>query len=816
MSVFISLKHAARASWRAPASSAIVIVVLGLGIGATTAIFSVVNSVLLTPLPYQDWDRIVALWQRAPESSVSRDWLSPGQYSEILEQSSSFEELALFFGGPILLTLQGPAEEVGFLVARASFFRVLGAKAQLGRLFTVGDDQGDAPMVAVLSHELWQRRYGGDPGILGKSVGTDAYSFEVVGILEPGLPLDGEAFPVGGGMNRYDIVLSMPRTVDRMNDWENEAHNIIGKLRHGVNEAQAQAEMDVISRRLEQQGLQQLKGASVYVDVVPLMDQVVGGVRAGLWMLLGAASLLLLIACMNVTNLLLARGVSRRRELGIYAAIGAGRARIVTHLLMENAVLAFAGCALGVCLAWCTVAIVRRVGPVNLPRLQLIEVDAETLTFAILAALGTAVLSGGWSASRVVSVDASELVKGLRSTNRVLPKRIGTSGVIVIAQVSVAFVLLLGAGLLVRSYARLLAIDPGFAAEGRLTLRLQEPPARDRSPEEGRAVAAELFGRVSELTGVRSVAAATPLPFGQGAIWGPIEVDGYVAPSDEPPVIADRRFVSPEYFETMGIRLVAGRLFDERDTRPDAPPVRIIDRLFAEHFWPGQNAMGKWIGSENARFRENRRGMIVGIVEHVRHYGLESDGRMTMYLPDGEINRTYLIVRADVDPDILVKPVTEVVRSIDPQIVITDVRTMEGRLSDARAQRRLGLLIMQSFAGIALVLGAIGLYGVVAHGVSDGTPEIGLRMALGASVRNILRLVLSYGALIASLGLAIGFFGSLMVTRLIESRLYGVSPADPVTYFGTALVLGAVCILACWIPARRAARVDPATALRNE
>ena len=304
MNFLTECKYAGRALRKAPSFTATVVLTLALGIGATTAIFSVVNALVLTPLPYRDSDRLVALWQRAPESNVAFDWLSPGQYSEIREQSTSFEELALFYGGPILLNLHEPAEEVGFLIAQASFFRVLGAKPQLGRLFTDGDDEGGAPIVAVLTHALWQRRYGGDPDIIGKVVGLDFYPYEVVGVLEPGVPLDGEVFRVGGGMRRYEIVLSMPRTADRMADWKAESHNIMGKLRAGVSEARAQAEMDAISRRLRESGLQQLQGASVYVDVVPLLDEVVGGVRTGLWMLLGATGLLLLIACMNVANLL--------------------------------------------------------------------------------------------------------------------------------------------------------------------------------------------------------------------------------------------------------------------------------------------------------------------------------------------------------------------------------------------------------------------------------------------------------------------------------------------------------------------------------
>ena len=397
---FTNLKYAVRALRRQLSFSAIVVITLALGIGATTAIFSVTNVLLFTPLSYRDSDRLVALWQRAPESKVSLDWLSPGQYTEILEQSTSFESLALFYGGPIPLSLREPAEEVGFLAARASFFRVLDAKPQLGRLFTKDDDRGDAPTVAVLTHELWQRRYGGDPNIIGETVGLDSYPFEVVGILEPGFPLDGEVFPVGGGMSRYDIVLSMPRTKDRMADWENEGHNIIGKLRGGVSEEQAQAEMDVISRRLEELGLQRLSGASFYVDVVPLLDQVVGRVRGSLWALFGAAGLLLAIACLNVANLLLAHSTSRRRELAVFAMLGAGRARIIARFMTESLVLTAMGCALGVSLAWGCVRVLKHLGPVKLPRLVTLGVDERALAFALVLGLVASLVCGLLPASR--------------------------------------------------------------------------------------------------------------------------------------------------------------------------------------------------------------------------------------------------------------------------------------------------------------------------------------------------------------------------------------------------------------------------------
>ena len=478
--------------------------------------------------------------------------------------------------------------------------------------------------------------------------------------------------------------------------------------------------------------------------------------------------------------------------------------------------LAGIGSAIGVGLAWGAVTIVTHMGPVNLPRAETLGLDERTLAFAVMIGICTTVLSGLVPALRISRIDVSKLVKGLSATKGVLPKRTSASSAFVVVQLSMAFVLLVGAGLLVRSFARLVEVDPGFEAEGRLALRLQERESPDRSPEEARAVAMELFRRVRALPGVRSVASATPLPFGQGAIWGPIEVDGYVARTDDPPVIADRRWVSPGYFETMGIRLVAGRLFDERDARPGAAPVRIVDRPFAEHFWPGQDAMGKWIGSENPRFPEDRRGMVVGVVEHVRHYALETDGRMTVYLPSGEINRTYLIVQTDGDPNVLVRPVTDVAHAIDRQMVVTDVRTMAERLADARAQRRLGLLLMQGFALVALVLGAIGLYGVVAHGVSQGASEIGIRVALGASATNIVGFVLGYGIRITSLGVGAGLLLSWVINRAVGSLLFKVSATDPATYLGINIVLGSVCLVACWIPSRRAAQLNPLDALRSD
>lgn len=812
MSLLTDIKHAARTLRHAPSFTAIVVLTLGLGIGATTAIVSVVDGVLLNPLPYADAERLAMLWQRTPEGDLEEEWLSPAQFREIRDAAESFDELALLIGGPGLLNVDGPPEHTGYIQATSSFLRMLGAKPLLGRILTEEDDEADAVPVVVITHSLWQRRFGSDPDIVGKKIGIERFEVPVVGVLQPGFLLDNEVFPTPEAIGKIESVNSMRLTEERLNRRDIRLYSILARLAPGVSVEEAQRELDLISLRMAE-SMSETVGAAYRIEVVSLLDQVVGRVRERLWMLLAAAALMLVVACLNVSNLLLSRAFSRQREIGICAAIGAGGARLVGRVLSESLLLSLTGGAVGLGLAWVGVTLLRYVAPPHLPRLDEVGVDIKILTFAVGLSLVTIVVSGGLPAWRAARIDVVAAIKGAGASARVLPKRLGSAGAFVIAQISAAFTLLVVAVLVLRSFDALLRVDPGFEARGRLTMRVQESPRAARSPDEVNGLFRSFLERVRSLPGVRSAATGTPLPFSPGTSWSPIDVDGYVREPDEPAIIAEWRSVSSAYFETMGIKLLAGRVFEPRDYTAEAPPVRIVDRRFAERFWPRGETIGQRIrdGSDDERFAT-----IVGVVESVRHDGLESQGRMATYEPRVSTYRTYLALATDGDPRSLAKPIADALKDIEPDIAIGDVKTMEERMHDALAPQRLSLLLVQSFAVIALVVTAVGLYGVIGRGVSKGTPEIGLRMALGASPSRMVLFVTRYGIRIAFLGILIGCAAALFATRLMSHLLFEVSAMDPASYAMAALLLGSISLVACWLPARRAARVDPIDAIRAQ
>ncbi len=796
----------------APSFAAIVVLTLGLGIGATTAIVSVVDGVLLNPLPYAEAERLVLLWQRTPEGDGEEEWLSPAQFRDIRDAAESFEDLALLIGGPGLLNLDGPPEHSGYIQATSPFLRMLGAKPLLGRLLTAEDDEPDASPVVVITHGLWQRRFGSDPEIIGKRMGIERFEVPVVGVLEPGFLLDNELFPTPEHIGTIDIISSMRLTEERLSRRDIKLYNILARLAPGVSVQEAQRELDLIaSRTAESMG--KAAGTAYRIDVVPLLDQVVGGVVARLWMLLVAAALMLVVACMNVANLVLSRAFSRQREIGICAAIGAGGGRLVGKLLSESLLLSAAGGVVGLGLAWMGVMLLRCIAPPNLPRLDEVGMDGRILMFAFGLSLVTLVFCGGLPAWRAARIDVVAVIKGRGSSAGVVPKRLGSAGAFVIAQVSAAFVLLVAAGLLWRSFDALLRVEPGFEARGRLTMRVQESPREARSPEVVKALFGSFLERVRSLPGVRAAATGTPLPFSPGIDRSPIEVEGYVREQGEATIVADRRSVSRAYFETMGIKLLAGRVFEPNDYIAEAPPLRIVDSRFAERFWPGGDAIGKRIrdGSDDDRFAT-----IVGVVQSVRHDALERQDRMATYEPRLNVYRTYLVISTDGDPRSLVNPIADALRSIEPDIAISDAQTMEERMDQAVAPQKLSMLLVQSFAVIALVVTAVGLYGVIGRGVSEGTPEIGLRMALGASPSRMVLFATRYGIRIAFLGILIGCAAAFFTTRLMSRLLFEVSTIDPASYAMAALLLGSVSLVACWLPARRAGSVDPINALRAQ
>jgi predicted permease len=809
--VVTELKYAVRSIFQARAVSSLAMLTLGLGIGASATIVSVVNGVLLEPLPYEDAERLVTIFQRSPGAKVEEDFLSPGQFFDILEQSSAFEELSMVTGGPILLNREGPAIHTGFLWVGSSFLRMIGARPYLGRLLTAEDDASDAPFVVVLSYELWQRRYGGDPNIVGSTIGTETGETKVVGVLEPGFLLDTETFTNPWYTGTFEVVLNMPLTERRRNDRDNEGYGIVGKLKPDVTEAEAQAELDVIAARMLEERPPLIADASFVLDAVPLLERIVGRTREVLWMLLGAAGGLALIACANVSNLLLARAESRRREIGICSAMGAGTRRVVLRLLAESAALGGGGAAVGLGLAWLSLAVLKRLGPVGVPRLDNVELDLFVLAVAAMISIAASMMAGVVPALRATTMNLKDVIGSAAIHTGALPKRIDSASSFVVLQVVLAFVLLIAVGLISRSFAKLLDVDPGFEPSKTLTLRVQQRRDTERPPE-------ALFERIRGIPGVRAVAIGTPLPFAPGAWWAPIEVEDDNSTPDAPSAIVDRRSVSAKYFDALEIPLLDGRLFEEHDFLPGAAPVRVVDRNFAVTFWPRGSAVGKRVSQRDEPWAtpDAPLATIVGVVGHVRHYGLESDGRMTMYLPEHQLERTYLVVRTDGDPERLIHPVTAAIRELDPEIAISNVRTMEGRIADELAPNRLALALVHGFGWVALVLALVGLYGLMVSRVAKSTREIGMRMALGATASVINRMMLGRGGRLLAIGVSVGAALALVSSRLLSSFLFAVEPVDLLTYTVVGAVLVIFGLFACWVPARIAGRLDVVEALRTQ
>ena len=806
---WLELKYASRSLRQARSFSLLVILTFGLGIGTTTGFISIVNGVLLSPLPYDDPDRLVMIFQRSPGAGVDEDSLSPPQVRDILEQSTTFDGLAMMTASRLLLTREGPAEHAEQLWASSSLLRMIGARPHMGRLLTEEDDRTGAPLVVILTHALWETRFGSDPAIVDTTIGVEHVELEVVGVLEPGLLLDAEVLSNNFTQGRFDLVTSLSLSEKQAADRTREMYRVVGKLKRGASVIEAQAELDVIAARMLAENPPTIRDESFTLEVVSLLDQTVGGVRRGLMMLLAAAGVFCLIACLNATNLMLTRAGSRQTEIGVSVAIGASRRRILARVLTESFLLASLGAALGLGLAWCGINAVARLGPVNVPRMDMLAIDRTSFVAAMLLALVTSLLAGIVPAWRLANIDPRVAIAQGAGSRGVIPKRVGTPSAFVIVQVALAFVLLVSAALVSRSFAALLDVDTGFDAEGLLSLRISQRIDNDRPPE-------ALFDVIREIPGARGVAMGSPLPFAPGAWWAPIAVEGYETAPYEPAAIVDRRRVSPGYFEVMRIPLVSGRTFQPSDLRPDAVPVRIVDRFVAEKFWPDEDPLGKRVYQTERTSTPGERppATVVGVVEHVRHDTLETDGRMTLYLPAPTVDRSYLLVRTDGDPNALAKPVLAAIRALDPEVAADDVTTMDGRVDDALAPRRLALALAHALAWLALTLASIGVFGRLSYAVVEGTPEIGVRMALGASTNHILRWVLCHGLHIVGIGLAVGAGLAYLGSRLLSSMLFEVSPTDPWAYALSAIVVLGTGLSACWIPAHRASKVDPIEALR--
>ena len=803
-----------RYSWRlllaTPGFTLVAVVALALGIGANTAIFSVVNAVLLRPLPYRQPEQLVMVWEHNRPRARAQNVVNVANFLDWRDQSTVFAQLAGFYDTRFNLTGVAEPEELIGQVVEPNFFPLLGVDAARGRTFTPEEGRQGGPNVVILSHGLWQRRFGADPGLVGRTIKLNGQDYNVVGVMPP----EFRFFVRQGSLSGQPSEMWLPLSLSpNMRVRRGRFMSAVARLQPGVRPEQAQAEMNTVGSRLEQQYPEFNKGWGV--NLVPLHEQLVGEIQRALWVLLGAVGFVLLIACANVANLLLARAATRGREIAIRTALGAGRGRIVRQLLTESLALAVLGGLAGLLLARWGVDLLLALSPPNLLGLKEVALEPRVLGFTLLVSVLTGVIFGLAPALVTSRLNLNDSLKeGGRGASGGRGHR--TRGALVLAQIAIALVLLIGSGLMVRSLLRLQAVNPGFDAQGLLTARLLLPNSKYGEDQKRVAFFHQLIARVAALPGVRAAGAIDALPFGStlGSATG-FSVVGRPDPLPAERPTVDVRVVDQNYFAAMSIPLLKGRLFTEREATEESHVV-VINEAMARLNFPGEDPIGKRVVINMKD--ENLPNEIIGVVGDVKHTGLDVEPRAMTYWPHPELARSgmTLVVRADGDPLGLTAAVRREVQAMDADQPIADVRTMAQLLADAVARARFSALLLAIFAAVALVLAGVGIYGVMAYAVAQRTHEIGVRRALGAQTGDVLRLVLRQGMTLALAGVGVGLVAALALTRVLASLLYGVSATDPLTFVGLAALLATVALLACLIPARRAAKVDPMVALRYE
>ena len=813
--VLQDLRYGARVLLKRPGFTVAAILTLALGIGGNAAIFSLVNSILLRPLPYRQPERLYTIWETIPKFRDRFPSLpvSARSFVDWREQSTFFEQIAVISPSAMNLTDAGEPERLGAARVSANFFSLVGVDPQLGRTFVEGEDKPQAQPVAVISDSLWRRRFNNDLLVIGRSITIDGKGFTVVGVMPRNYP-----FPRGKELHQFvnfeqrtDVWLPLVFKPEDLVEVGSFNYAVIARLRNGATREQAQAEISAIQSRIAQRtpALEDL-GAIL----LPLQEALVGNVRQGLTLMLAAVGFVLLIVCVNLANLMLSRAPLRRREFAIRMALGATRARLIAQLLTESLLLALIGGGLGVLLAlWGVKALATSI-PMDLPRLEEVRVDGPAVLYALLVSVATGALFGLWPA---ISATKLELNETLKVGGRALTKGPGSgrvSGALIVVEVGLSVLLLVGAGLLLRSFVRVMSVDKGFKAENVLIADLSLSPTKYMEVTNRREFYRRLMEQVDSLPGVRASCVISGAPLAKESTVTVITDERTPqVPILERPLV-DRRYVSSGYFETMSIPLRQGRLFDESDRKRF---VAILSEKIASRLWPGEDPIGK-------RLREGDNDPateVVGVVGDIRGSALEKDPSAAMYLPywQGDISDLSdmaLMVRTNVDSQLLAGVLREEIRKLDAETPIAEIKTMERVVSESVSRRRFQMFLLSIFAGVAMLLAAVGIYGVVSYSVTERTNEIGIRLALGAERRDVFRLVLKEGMIPALMGVSIGLVAAFAFARVIKSLLFGVSATDPVTLFAIAAALTIVALLACWIPARRATKVDPMLALRYQ
>ena len=795
------IRYGVRMMRKRPGFAAVVVLTLALGIGANTAIFSAVNAVLLKPLPYRNAERLVWVAGNV-RGGTSRASVSPPDYLDYRAQNTVFEEFAASTSVPFNVNLTGAGEPerlAGSLVT-ANYFRAFGVAPALGRAFGAEEERAAPAPVAVLSDGLWRRRFGADPSVVGKVLTLDGKAVTVVGVAPPEFQ-----YPSGAE-------LWLPLDFDQPDMKIRPAHFLrpIGLLKPGVTIEQARAETDLIARRLEEQYPE--SNARWSLNLVPLQEQVIGGFGTSLWVLLGAVGFVLLIACANVSNLMLARAAGRRRELALRTALGASRWRVVRQQLTESVLLSVAGGAAGLLLAAWGVDVLAALGAGDIPRSREIGVDGRVLAFTVALSVLTGIAFGLLPALRASRPNLNEVLKdaGRGSSG---PGRGRVRSALVVAEIALALTLLAGAGLLIKSFVGLRHVNPGFDPAHVLTLRVDLARSRYTKPEQAAAFFDQLQRRVAGLPGVEAAGLVSELPLSGQPNDMYFSVAGRPPQTPDQKVTADYRRVNQDYFRAMRIPVLRGRGFTEQEVTSNARAV-VVNETLARTFFPDEDPLGKHLVIDFGKAEEYE---IVGVAGDVLHRSLEGDVYQMMYVPTLRIGGTNLVVRTtSSDPTALASAVRAEVAAIDKDQPVSSVRTMEEVVAGSVAQQRFRTFLLAAFACVALLLAGVGIYGVIAYSVTHRTHEIGIRMALGAQTRDVLRMVVGQGMVLALAGVGCGLLAAFGLTRVLSSLLFGVTATDAWTFAAVSLLIVAVSFLACLLPARRATKVDPMVALRYE
>ena len=805
------IKFGFRLIIKSPVFSLVVVIALALGIGANTAIFSVLNAVLLRPLPYENSEHLVMMWQRFTGIGVPKDqnWTSPPEFSDVRRYQSSFSDIAAMQSASFTILVGDKPERILGQFVSPSFFKLLGVEAFLGRTFVADEEQQGRETVVVMSHGLWQRRFASDRSLVERTLNMNGRPYQVIGIAPPGFrdPQQPDA----------EMWAALSFTNEQLMQRGSHGLLVIARIKPELTLEQARSDMTRVSERI-------VEGAPEYpyakfgyrVLINPLLEEYVGDIRPALMMLMGSVALVLLIACTNVANLLLVRASAREREIGIRTALGAGRGRLIRQMLTESVVLSLVGAVVGIALARVGVSLLAAMAAQSFPRLGETHIDLTALTFTIVVALATGILFGLFPAFQSARSATQDVLKEGSQTSTAGRGRLRLRRVLVAAEVALSLLLLVGAGLLIKSFMRLQGVDAGFDPSGVLTMRIVVPAARYSQPDHVRSFYREVLRRVSALPGVTKVGASNGIPLSGSGGSGTTTIDNPAFPDDRGTPEADQRIVTPGYFEAMGMTILSGRMFDERDSET-GQPVAIIDETMARTFWPNEDPIGKRI-KRGGRQSTQPWLTIVGVARHVRYRTLEEPSRVQLYMPHSQVPTTgmSLAIKTHLEPGTLSTSVQREVIAVDPEQPVWAIRTMDELMATSVMRRQLIMTLLTLFAGIALMLAAVGIYGVISYWVTQRSHEIGIRVAIGASRLDVLKMVLGQSMSVVLIGVVIGLVGAAALTQVMATLLYDVSATDAITFASYSAALILVGLLASYLPARRATRIDPVTMLRQQ